>query len=43
MRRSMTDLGERGNLLVTIPVEVLLCVVDCCDEVDTQLVYVTSV
>jgi len=41
MCRSMTDLRESGNLLVTIPVEVLLCVVDGCEEVDTQSVYVS--
>jgi hypothetical protein len=28
---SMTDLGKRGYLLVTIAVEVLLCIVDGCE------------
>jgi len=41
MCRSMTDLGKSSNLLVTIPIEVLLCVVDGCEEVDTQSVCVS--
>jgi hypothetical protein len=40
VNESMTDLGERCYLLVTIAVEILLCVIDGCKETGIELVYV---
>lgn len=37
--KGMTDLGERGYLLITITVEILLRIVDSCRVVGTESVH----